>query len=31
MLVRHGPTSAATLHRIFRWLDVGALERTLGG
>ena len=30
-LGRHGPPSASTLHRVFRWLDVGALERALGG
>ena len=30
-LGRHGPPSAATLHRVFRWLDVGALEAALGG
>jgi predicted transposase YbfD/YdcC len=29
-LGRHGPPSAATLHRLFRWLDVAALERVLG-
>ena len=29
-LGRHGPPSAATLHRVFRWLDVAALERALG-
>src|SRR5882724_6239998 len=26
-LGRHGPPSAATVHRIFRWLDVTALEQ----
>jgi predicted transposase YbfD/YdcC len=30
-LGRHGPPSAATLHRLFRGLDVVALERALGG
>jgi predicted transposase YbfD/YdcC len=29
-LGRHGPPSTATLHRIFRWLDVAALEAALG-
>ena len=30
-LGRHGPPSTSTLHRVFRWLDVGAVERALGG
>ena len=29
-LGRHGPPSAATLHRVFRWLDVGALAAQSG-